>query len=211
MEDARRHVIDALHVVTFRCADLDAIHPGDVGLVHCPERQHGRSAGLAGSEVEALAQPHDSVEGLKLGHAPFAPAPVGYDTGPPNIIVPRRVPGWIRSARRIVCAPPMGRDPIPLPPGLLGRMPVNRQQVEIAVIAAEPPQPGLTDPGLDERAAPGGLDEADRHAHDRLQVAAEEIADGGELADTRRTRDLPAGPGAKCVAWHDAAEALDVE
>ncbi len=65
-------------------------------------------------------------------------------------------------------------------------------------------------PGLGAGAAPGAVDDADRHLDERLDVAGEIIADGGEVTGRRGRGGLPLAGGDRDRLIGDLLRDLDV-
>ena len=193
MQDAFRNLVVARCVPHIGRADENAIDIGPILVVDGAERKRGRvdDRMLLFVDHERPAIPYPTVEvglGVLLGD-------FGKVGGLPVRIVEVRRGGGVAGVDCGQLFHPRGEVDLEL----LGAavLPRLRDGAALAGLLAEIAAEGLGglvgNPGLDGRAGPGRLDEADRDVgHRLLQRLPEEVADGGEGLCVRGVAGRPA-------------------
>lgn len=186
MQVPARHAVATRLVGAVTAAHAVPVDPRLVQLVHRAEQQAGVLRGLRRRQLHAGAVPDHAVEADQLRHAPVVPRAQCRRCGLPGA-GRIRLPGLAFAVR--------------MPPGLPQRAPmrcgihrvacVTRQHIQRRAIVAGSAQCLLADPGLQLRAAPGGVDQAHRHIDGLLQLTREVIAGRRKLLHRLRRGELP--------------------
>ncbi|AAK25017.1 hypothetical protein CC_3055 [Caulobacter vibrioides CB15] len=171
-------------------ADAHAVEIGGVHLVDLAKAQGGGLRGLGGGQLDLGLEPDDAVELGQGRNAPAFPDPQIARRGRPGS---GAGPGRQGRLAGGLGAPP-GLDH--LAPATAGGGLVGDRQVQDrdgVVIAADLAKGRRRHPGLDARAAPRGVDQAQRDLPRLLQLAGEVEAAGREGADRVLVGRLPGG------------------
>ena len=191
-QDAGGHLVDARHVPDGVGADEDAVHPRDVDVVDRPERERRPAGGLRGREVERAPVPGAAVEAL-VELVLEADGDLGL--GPRRIVEAGALGGDVALRRALRLPEGEAALVFRLAAGRVVGGEVGDRLVDLRALRGTDGAVGLLgQPGLDRRAGPRRLDEADRDVrHGLAQRLAEEPAAGRERLGVREAGARPRG------------------